>query len=1168
MGIRQSKITKERTAADGGKLGRELLGLFTVFCGLLFILSLATFDGRDPWLNHVVSGVARTYNKAGLFGAYLAGFLYDMVGFAAWIVPVFFCIVGARRILSMPDWAWWRWIGFMLLALCLSLAGAARDLDTASVFARAPLPPGSGNVSAHGGGIVGHMLYMGMVGWLSPTGTLMIWLFSLLLSIQMITGISWLTLLASAGTFLWERVVGLAENAAEAARNRGTRASLDLDLPPSTSSEQAPLQVMRQPLGPSSADLPSVSRPGEAHTGNVPLDALGLAGASSAQNRQQGLSTLEDSPQRVASSNFTSGGHDTASAASSSQPLRLEPQEAFLSNSASPRIPAKSQVGEHINAGVERPELFRQTPASSAPGDVLSLSLSPPLLSPEEPSAASGSSLVSLPSLSTPAVQKVSESGTAFSGPRGSSFDAPLLLAPHPAPQQPFRGGDEEDLPPWVRDFEADVPGGQPGQMLAEPFRMPEPQRLDEEKGDTRSFSSLQESGISDISPMTGSRESAPAVEGVCAAPVQDNGLLSSPIVNADTEQEEKGVRALFGAEPIFSAPVAENAPLFVGQPEKNASVLSFVEPVHAVQTISPSAQIPQEEDEEEEPAQVFEARPTEPAQPASFSHHELPAGSPTREQPKDLPVPQAQTVVPSFKLEAAVPIHEAPGVVPSVSDAGPSLAARLLNAPLKLLARPARAPLPPLDLLEAAPSTGGGTPRHLLELKGKSLMTCLNDFGIQGELVGITPGPVVTMFEVRPAPGVRVSRIANLSDDLALALKAVAVRIQAPVPGTDTVGIEIPNEVRETVCLKELLGSQLFQESKSLLTLALGKDIAGLPAVADLASMPHLLVAGATGAGKSVGINSIILSLIYKARPEEVQLLLVDPKRVEMAIYADLPHLVHPVVTEMQLAKNALEWAVAEMERRYNAIAKASVRNITDYNAKVASFGDAPPPGLEDLEIMPYLVIVIDELADLMLVAAKEVETSIVRLAQLARAAGIHLILATQRPSVDVVTGLIKANFPCRISFQVTSKHDSRTILDTVGAEHLLGKGDMLFKPGGGKFRRMHGAFVSDKNVNAVVKYWRSQQKPDYQIDFSDWAPDGGGVLTGNGGGGGGDIASDPLYDEAVEFVRQQGKASISLIQRKFRIGFNKAARFVEQMEQDGIIGPADGSRPRLVIR
>jgi S-DNA-T family DNA segregation ATPase FtsK/SpoIIIE len=422
-------------------------------------------------------------------------------------------------------------------------------------------------------------------------------------------------------------------------------------------------------------------------------------------------------------------------------------------------------------------------------------------------------------------------------------------------------------------------------------------------------------------------------------------------------------------------------------------------------------------------------------------------------------------------------------------------------------------------------------------------------------------------MFEIKPAPGVRVARIAGLSDDLALALKATAVRIQAPVPGTDSVGIEIPNATRETVCLKELLGSSVFRQSPSLLTLALGKDTAGNPVTADLAAMPHLLVAGATGAGKSVGINSIILSILYKARPDQVKLLLVDPKRVEMSIYADLPHLVHPVVTEMPMAKSALEWAVSEMEHRYDAIAGAGVRNITDYNARIASWGENPPPGKEDVTPIPFLVLIIDELADLMLVASKEVETSIIRLAQLARAAGIHLILATQRPSVDVVTGLIKANFPCRIAFQVTSKHDSRTILDTVGAEHLLGKGDMLFKPAGGKFRRLHGAFVSDRNVNAVVDYWKTLQLPDYSIDFAHWGQDGSGPAA-SAGGGVMDINAEPLYNEAVEFVRSQGKASISLIQRKFRIGFNKAARYVEQMEADGIVGPADGSKPRPVIK
>ncbi|SHN63348.1 DNA translocase FtsK [Desulfovibrio litoralis] len=473
---------------------------------------------------------------------------------------------------------------------------------------------------------------------------------------------------------------------------------------------------------------------------------------------------------------------------------------------------------------------------------------------------------------------------------------------------------------------------------------------------------------------------------------------------------------------------------------------------------------------------------------------------------------------------------------------------------------------LPSFELLEEPNHYDSGPADDILDEKARSLMACLSDFGIQGELMRIVPGPVVTMFEVKPAPGVRVAKISNLNDDIALALKAVAVRVQAPIPGSDTVGIEIPNEIRETVYFKDILDSESYKNSESILTMALGKDIAGIPIAADLAKMPHLLVAGATGAGKSVCLNSILLSFLYKAKPHELKLLLVDPKRIELAVYADLPHLVHPVVTEMSLAKNALEWAVAEMDKRYTDIARLGVRNITAFNAKLKELGKNRPPELCDLEPMPYLVVIIDELADLMLTGAKEVETSIVRLAQLARAAGIHLILATQRPSVDVVTGLIKANFPCRISFQVTSKHDSRTILDAVGAEHLLGKGDMLFKPSGGKFQRLHGAFVGDDEVVRVADFWRSQMKPDYKVDFAALSDpssleSGSTNLIDN-------IGSDPMYKEAVSFVYQQGKASISLIQRRFRIGFNRAARYVEQMEHDGIIGPADGSKPRVVIR
>ena len=489
---------------------------------------------------------------------------------------------------------------------------------------------------------------------------------------------------------------------------------------------------------------------------------------------------------------------------------------------------------------------------------------------------------------------------------------------------------------------------------------------------------------------------------------------------------------------------------------------------------------------------------------------------------------------------------------------------------------------LPSMDLLAPLPEEEllSRPDPALLTKQGDALITCLKNFNVHATLARITPGPVVTMFEVRPAPGVKATRITNLANDLAMSLKAVAVRMQAPVPGTDTVGVEVPNEKRGTVRFREIIENDGFRQAKSLLTIALGKDTGGRPVSADLAKMPHLLVAGATGAGKSVCLNAIILSLLYRARPDEVQMILVDPKQVELSMYADLPHLVHPVVTDMDITKNALLWAIDEMNRRLKVFSTVKVRNITGYNERQARLREQVENGgpipldengqPEDLANMPFLVIIVDELADLMMVKRKEVEGSIVRLAQLARAAGIHLIIATQRPSVDVVTGLIKANFPCRIAFKVTSGQDSRTILDVTGSEKLLGMGDMLFKPNGGNIQRLHGAFVSDDEVAAVVDFWKKQQKPNYQVDFSEFGEEeeDSGEEFGMTSSRGGDLADDPIYIEAMQFVMENGKVSISLLQRRFRIGFNRAARFVEQMEKDGILGQADGTRPRTVNR
>ncbi len=526
------------------------------------------------------------------------------------------------------------------------------------------------------------------------------------------------------------------------------------------------------------------------------------------------------------------------------------------------------------------------------------------------------------------------------------------------------------------------------------------------------------------------------------------------------------------------------------------------------------------------------------------------------------VPVKPLDLVEPLEPVEPAEPQEPAakPRAVPEVS----------ITPPVKKVKPPKMSfPFPPHELLQAAPEINlkNREARQVMEQKGEALMACLENFGIHGELVRITPGPVVTMYAVRPAAGTRVNKISNLNDDIALSLKAISIRIQAPIPGSDTVGIEIPNDIREMVNFREILQSLAFSSADGPLKMIIGKNIAGKPYIAELSKMPHLLVAGATGAGKSVGLNTILLSLLYTNQPDEMQLLLIDPKRIEMAVYADLPHLVHPVVTEMQHAKTALEWAVHEMDRRYECMARLGVRNIIGYNQKLRTldkeYPQQKPVEIAELEQLPYLVIIIDELADLMLTAAREVETSIVRLAQLARAAGIHMILATQRPSVDVVTGIIKANFPCRISFQVTSKHDSRTILDMVGAEHLLGKGDMLFKPSGGKLQRLHGPFVHDEEVQSVVEYWKSLAPPNYTVDFSAWGSEQSEAkATANI-----DTGGDALYAEVLAFVEEQGKVSISLVQRRFKIGFNKAALMVEQLERDGIVGPADGSKPRTLL-
>jgi DNA segregation ATPase FtsK/SpoIIIE, S-DNA-T family len=466
---------------------------------------------------------------------------------------------------------------------------------------------------------------------------------------------------------------------------------------------------------------------------------------------------------------------------------------------------------------------------------------------------------------------------------------------------------------------------------------------------------------------------------------------------------------------------------------------------------------------------------------------------------------------------------------------------------------------LPPLDLLDRSDHEGPAVDRDGLVTTAKNLEKKLADFGVRGRVTEVRPGPIITLFEFEPAAGERINKIAALADDIAMAMSAYSVRIIAPIPGKSVVGFEIPNEQRQTVIIRDIIDSERFEQSKSKLTCAIGKDIYGNPMVTDLAKMPHLLVAGATGAGKSVCINTMILSILYKATPQEVRFLLIDPKMLELSLYAGIPHLLLPVVTDPRQAAVALRWVVEEMERRYRVMAEFGVKNIAGYNARIETGKVPQAPEGQDYRSMPLLLVVIDELADLMMTSSKEVEESITRLAHMARASGIHLVLATQRPSVNVLTGVIKANFPARISFQVSSRVDSRTILDTSGAEHLLGKGDMLFlPPATSKLIRVHGAFVSEEEIRKVVGFVRAQGAPTYETVDLDREQE-----IGNGLG----EDYDEKFDEAVTLISETGKASISLVQRHLRIGYNRAARIIEKMEEDGMIGPSDGVKPREVF-
>ncbi|MFJ4393001.1 DNA translocase FtsK [Pseudomonas soli] len=560
-----------------------------------------------------------------------------------------------------------------------------------------------------------------------------------------------------------------------------------------------------------------------------------------------------------------------------------------------------------------------------------------------------------------------------------------------------------------------------------------------------------------------------------------------------------------------------------------------------------------------------------------------------TRDEPPARPVAPREVAV---ARESVVPRETvvaraqpaAPVIIPPTADKAPEPSKRVMKekqAPL-FIDSAVEGTLPSISILDPAEQKKIEYSPESLAGVGQLLEVKLKEFGVEVAVDSIHPGPVITRYEIQPAAGVKVSRIANLAKDLARSLAVTSVRVVEVIPGKTTVGIEIPNENRQMVRFSEVLSSPQFDENKSPVTLALGHDIGGKPVITDLAKMPHLLVAGTTGSGKSVGVNAMILSILFKSGPEDARLIMIDPKMLELSIYEGIPHLLCPVVTDMKDAANALRWSVAEMERRYKLMAAMGVRNLAGFNRKIKdaqeagevihdplyrreSMDDEPPT----LKTLPTIVVVVDEFADMMMIVGKKVEELIARIAQKARAAGIHLILATQRPSVDVITGLIKANIPTRMAFQVSSKIDSRTIIDQGGAEQLLGHGDMLYMPPGTSLPiRVHGAFVSDDEVHRTVEAWKLRGAPDYNDDILNGVEEAGSGFDGGGGGGDGeDSESDALYDEAVQFVLESRRASISAVQRKLKIGYNRAARMIEAMEMAGVVTPMNSNGSREVI-
>ncbi|WP_323168911.1 DNA translocase FtsK 4TM domain-containing protein [Pantoea agglomerans] len=1169
----EDKDVSLQSMSSGRRLLEAMLILVALFA-IYLMVSLVSFNPSDPSWSQT-AWHEPIHNIGGSVGAWLADTLLFIFGVMAYAIPpviLGLCWIAFRQRDSQDYFDYFA-VGLRLigvLALVVTTCGmAALNADDIWYFAS--------------GGVIGSLVSNAIAPWFSPAGGTLMLLCVWAAGITLYTGWSWLTIAERIGGV----VMGVLTFASNRSRHdepwqeeddeRDAREYADVpELHAADQDDDVLLSAPRAAVEPAASQQDPLLAKAAAAT-----SAAVAATAEAAEVTLAPAATVTPAPVAApAAAAAVSASAPAASATSIPASPSAQPAPAYAQSAPAPQSVANSPA-QSASAPADSPPLYHfempddapATPSFSAYDD-------------DEPKMGNWRDTSAIPAASAAAA-------SAATAAQATTRTAPVFdLAPETNLNPQVKQGIGPALP---RPNPVKLPTRR--ELASYGIKLPS-QRMAEEKAKTEETEPVSAGSVSSAPDAEEALQQAELRQAFQSEQQQRYGTSwqqdeedeqdaqqQDALARQFAEQQQQRYEPEVKKEPVFNI---DTASAFDFSPMKDLVDDGPSEPLFTI-AATPEPEAPAVSHEPWQ--QVSEvSRPQAPAHvpaPASFAPAEPAYSAPAAPSEPDYAVPAA-TSAPAYGAPAApqAPAYAAPGYgtpaaapVQPVEEAKPSLHDSLIHPFLMRHEQPLEkpsTPLPSLDLLTAPPEEEEPVDMFSLEQTARLVESRLGDYRVKAEVVGISPGPVITRFELDLAPGVKAARISNLSRDLARSLSTVAVRVVEVIPGKPYVGLELPNKHRQTVYLREVLDCPKFRDNPSPLAVVLGKDIAGQPVVADLAKMPHLLVAGTTGSGKSVGVNAMIISMLYKATPEEVRFIMIDPKMLELSVYEGIPHLLTEVVTDMKDAANALRWSVGEMERRYKLMSALGVRNLAGYNEKVEqaeAMGrpipdpfwkpgdsmDMTPPVLEKL---PYIVVMVDEFADLIMAVGKKVEELIARLAQKARAAGIHLVLATQRPSVDVITGLIKANIPTRIAFTVSSKIDSRTILDQGGAESLLGMGDMLYMPPNSSLPiRVHGAFVRDQEVHAVVQDWKARGRPQYIDSIT------AGEESENAGGIDSDEELDPLFDQAVGFVVDKRRASISGVQRQFRIGYNRAARIIEQMEAQGIVSAPGHNGNREVL-